>query len=61
MARTAGVKLGKVLSISDRSPAVPYRGIEKFALAQPVPAPDSQVPVGDLEIVIRVQVQFAIE
>jgi hypothetical protein len=61
MARTAGVKLGKVLSISDQSPAVPYRGLEKFAAAQPAPAADSQIPVGDLEIVIRVQVQFAIE
>jgi uncharacterized protein YggE len=61
MAKTAGVRLGKVMSISDQSPAMPYRGLEKFAAAQPAPVADSQVPVGDLEIVIRVQVQFAIE
>lgn len=63
MARTAGVRVGKVVSITDQSVSLPYRDA-KFGLgAAPAQqaAPDTQVPVGDLEIVVSVQVQFAIE
>lgn len=61
MARAAGIQLGKVVSITDQSVSPSYRGLEKLAGTQPVPAPDTQIPVGDLEIVVNVQVQFGIQ
>lgn len=59
MARTAGVGLGTVLAISDTTPS--YFPYEKV-VAAPMPAADgrTQIPVGDLEIAVHVQVQFAI-
>jgi len=63
MAQTAGVRVGRVLAITDSSPQpIPF---QRFDLAQPVPAPaqapSTQVPAGDLQIVVRVQVQFEIQ
>ncbi len=61
MATQAGVRLGGVIAISDQSPApLPYYE-KRLDMAQPTPAAATQIPVGDLEIVIRVQVQFAIQ
>lgn len=60
MARTAGVRLGKVLSISDTGSSAPPSS-ERHAFSAPAPKADTQIPVGDLEVVVRVQVQFAIE
>jgi hypothetical protein len=60
MARTAGVSLGKVVAISDQSVSIPFKGLERD-LAQVGAAGGSQIPVGDLEIVVQVQVQFAIQ
>ncbi len=60
MAKTAGVSLGKIVSISETtSTPIPYK-----AIAAPLPAGaggGTQVPVGELEVQIRVQVQFAIQ
>ncbi|MEK7859947.1 MAG: SIMPL domain-containing protein, partial [Chloroflexota bacterium] len=61
MARTAGVRLGKVLSISDTGSSAPPSSEQRLAFAAPAPKADTQIPVGDLEVVVRVQVQFAIE
>lgn len=59
MAKTAGVTLGKVISINDQSASVPSSG--NFALAAPARDAASQIPTGDLDVVVRVQVQFAIQ
>lgn len=62
MAKAAGVSLGKVIAISDLSaslPSTPEFSIGRGALAAPQPA--SQVPTGDLDVTVRVQVQFAIQ
>lgn len=60
MAGAAGVRLGDLLSLHDRSSGgVPLLQAEfgrGFA-----PAADTQIPVGDLEVVVQVQVQYAIE
>jgi uncharacterized protein len=60
MARTAGVSLGKVVAISDQSVGVPFKGATDARLEFGAAA-GSQIPVGDLEIVVQVQVQFAIQ
>ncbi len=60
MARTAGVSLGKVVAISDQSASVPFKGAMDARLEFGA-AGGTQVPVGDLEIVVQVQVQFAIQ
>jgi uncharacterized protein len=62
MAKTAGVTLGKVIAISDLSagsPSTPdyFKGVASMPAAAPV----SQVPAGDLDVVVRVQVQFEIQ
>lgn len=60
MAKTAGVTLGKVIAITDLSASVPSSG-DRSAFAQPAPAfAPSQIPTGDLDVVVRVQVQFEI-
>lgn len=60
MARTAGVSLGGAIAISDTTPvAIPYAE-KRYDLAAPVPAPATQIPVGELDVVVHVQVQFAI-
>lgn len=61
MATQAGVRLGGVISISDQSPLPVPMYEKRYAMAQPAPAADTRIPAGDLEIVIRVQVQFAIQ
>lgn len=60
MARTAGVSLGKVVAISDQSVSIPFKGALDARLEMGAAA-GSQLPVGDLEIVVQVQVQFAIQ
>jgi hypothetical protein len=60
MARTAGVSLGKVVAISDQSVSIPFKGAFDARLEMGAAA-GSQVPVGDLEIVVQVMVQFAIQ
>jgi uncharacterized protein YggE len=61
MARTAGVALGKVASVNDiGTPAT----VDPFKMAIPAPsafaAAAPQVPSGQLDVVVRVQVQFEI-
>ena len=56
MAQAAGVRLGKVLSITETGTSVPS---PLQSVAGPLRA-DTQVPVGDLDVVVRVQVQFSI-
>jgi len=62
MAQTAGVKVGKVLSVNDLQYAMPvpqpYDAVKGIAAA---PAAQVQLPAGQLDITIRVQVQFSIE
>lgn len=59
MASAAGVSLGKAIAINDQSYSSPLDAKRlEFQAGQ---AADSQLPVGDLEIVINVQVQFAIQ
>ena len=60
MAKTAGISLGKVVAISDQSVGLPYQDARLFA-PQVGAAGGTQVPVGDLEIVVQVMVQFAIQ
>lgn len=61
MARAAGVSLGTAIAISDTTPlAIPYAE-KRYDLAAPVPAPATQLPVGELDVVVQVQVQFAIQ
>jgi uncharacterized protein YggE len=59
MARTAGVKLGKVIGINDIGLASTFEGsafTAAFSLAEAAPQP--QLPTGELQVVVRVQVQF---
>ncbi len=62
MAKTAGVTLGKVIAVSDLSSPVSY-GFDSFkGIGAPVAAPiAAQIPTGDLDVVVRVQVQFEIQ
>jgi uncharacterized protein YggE len=61
MADAAGVRLGAAISVSDQSPMGPiaYDSVKRLE-AMPAPAAQTQVPVSDLDIVIRVTVQFTI-
>ncbi len=62
MAKAAGVSLGKVIAINDLQAGVSSTQDYFKGVAAPVPAPlFSQVPTGDLDVVVRVQVQFAIQ
>lgn len=57
MARAAGVRLGKAVSLSEVSLGGPI-----FRDAAPMPAKAvTEIPVSDLDVVVRVQVQFAID
>src|SRR5438034_15161 len=62
MATTARVQLGKVISVNDigLTPTVDgaIKGAAFTALAIPAPAPVSQLPAGELQVVVRVQVQW---
>lgn len=60
MASAAGVSLGKAIAINDQSVGTPFKG-ERTLQVAPGAAADTQIPTGDLEIVISVQVQFAIQ
>ena len=62
MARTAGVQLGKVTSVSD---LVSSPSFDAFKAMIPAPGPlgpsaAAQLPTGQLDVVVRVQVQFEI-
>jgi uncharacterized protein YggE len=61
MADAAGVRLGAAISVSDQSPTGPiaYDSVKRLD-GMPAPAAQTQLPVSDLDIVIRVTVQFAI-
>ena len=61
MADAAGVRLGAAISVSDQSPNGPiaFDSAKRFD-GVPAPAAQTQIPVSDLDIVIRVTVQFAI-
>jgi uncharacterized protein YggE len=60
MADAAGVRLGAAISVSDQSAGpIVYDSVKRLDAA-PVPAAQTQIPVSDLDIVIRVTVQFAI-
>ena len=61
MAATAGVQLGKVISVNDIGlmPTIDGSIKQSFtALAIPAPAAVSQLPSGELQVVVRVQVQW---
>jgi uncharacterized protein len=61
MATTAGVQLGKVISVNDIGLTPTVDGAIKSAytaLAIPAPAQVSQLPSGELQVVVRVQVQW---
>ena len=60
MASAAGVSLGRAISISDIAVATPAVGRDAFQVVA-APAPSTQVPTGDLDVVVRVQVQFEIQ
>lgn len=63
MARTAGVRLGRIVAVSDASSPGPIGlfGALGPSLSAAAGVPQTQVPVGDLDVVVRVQVQFQIE
>jgi uncharacterized protein YggE len=58
MAGAAGVKLGQVLLVSDQSTNTAYPASLKYAGA--AAQADTQVPVGELDIQVTVEVDFAI-
>jgi uncharacterized protein YggE len=61
MADAAGVRLGAAISVSDQSSGGFVVDSAKFIGNAPAPAAQqTQIPVSDLDIVIRVTVQFAI-
>ena len=57
MARAGGVKVGQLLSVTDQPAG--YIGPTMYGAASAARL-DTVVPVGDLDVVIRVQVQYAI-
>jgi len=63
MAKAAGVSLGRPISISDLSSSGPIGPLGSFDIARSAaPAPIvTQVPVSDLDVVVRVQVQFELQ
>jgi uncharacterized protein YggE len=61
MATTAGVQLGKVVSVNDIGLPTTVDGSARTnftAFAIPAPAPIAQLPAGELQVVVRVQVQW---
>ncbi len=61
MAKAAGVRLGSAVSISEVGSVTPQPyGFDRAGFAAPVPAPMPQVPTGNVEQTVRMQVQFAI-
>ena len=60
MADAAGVRLGAAISVSDQSAGPVGFDSARSVVAAPAPAARTEIPVSDLDIVIRVTVQFAI-
>ena len=62
MADAAGVRLGKVLAVveSANAPGPLFQGDFRYGTPSPAGA-GASVPVGELDVVVRVQVHFAIE
>jgi uncharacterized protein YggE len=58
MAKAGGVRLGQLLSVTDQPGG--YVGGPIYAATAGAANRDTVIPVGDLEVVIRVQVQYAI-
>lgn len=60
MARTAGVQLGRVVSVNDigLAPTVDGSAFSAFKMAIPAAVPQPQLPTGELQVVVRVQVQW---
>ena len=59
MAKAAGVRLGSAISVSEIS--APQRDMDAaYKVVGPVAAPATQIPTGDVELTVRMQVQFAI-
>jgi uncharacterized protein YggE len=59
MADAAGVKLGQVIRVSDLSYAPYSNGNLNYAVGAAVAAP-TQIPVGELDVQVTVEVDFAI-
>ncbi len=61
MAKAAGVTLGRVIAVSDLSSSnpMPYDSV-KYAMPAAGRA-DTQIPAGELDVTVRVQVQFEIQ
>ena len=60
MARTAGVQLGRVVSVNDigLAPTVDGSTFSAFKIQIPAAVPQPQLPTGELQVVVRVQVQW---
>lgn len=58
MAKAGGVRVGQLLSVTDQAGG--YVGPTIYGAAPTAAGRDTVVPVGDLDVVIQVQVQFAI-
>jgi hypothetical protein len=59
MANAAGVKLGQVIRVSDLATATRLPAFNNYALAAALP-PVTQVPVGQVDVQVNVEVDFAI-
>ena len=62
MAKTAGVALGKVVSVSDvgLAPTVDTTTYSQLVKSAAPAALPPQLPMGELQVMVRVQVQFEI-
>lgn len=60
MADAAGVRLGAAISVSDQTSGPVAVDAYKRMDGTPAPTAQTQIPVSDLDVVIRVTVQFAI-
>jgi len=58
MAKAGGVRVGELLSITDQAGG--YVGPPIYGAAAKVDSAATVIPVGDLDVVVRVQVQYAI-
>jgi len=59
MAKAAGVRLGSAISVSDAS-SPSYPSLDYSLAGKAAQAPSTQIPTGDVELTVRMQVQFAI-
>ena len=60
MARAAGVRLGAAVSVTEVGSPMVYGDFGYKVVAQPATRPPTDVPTGDVELTVRMQVQFAI-